>query len=107
MSEIRLILSALCLTGGLVCVLLAVFGVYRFRFVLYRMHCASVIDTLGIFLILLGLALGAGTLAYIPKLVLILLLLWIGSPIASHFVCRLTWTTDETAEQHVKQEDRT
>ena len=85
--------------------LAAIAGVYRFRFVLNRMHCASIIDTLGIFLILAGLAVASGEWNVILKLGLILLFLWVSSPIASHLVSRMELTTDETAALHVRKED--
>ena len=91
---------------GLICVLLGLLGVYRFRFVLNRMHCASLIDTMGIFFILLSLVLATRSLGYLPKLLLLLLFLWIGSPIASHLVSRMEVSTDETASEHMKEEDR-
>lgn len=108
MSEtIRYLAATVCMGVGLICVLMGVLGVYRFRFVLNRMHCASVIDTMGMFFILLSLILATCSPAYLPKLLLLLLFLWIGSPIASHLVSRLEVSTDETAAEHVKEEDRT
>lgn len=107
MSEsFRFIASALCLGVGLLCVVFGLLGVYRFRFVLNRMHCASIIDTMGIFFILLSLMIAVGSLSWIPKLLLLQVFLWIGSPIASHLVSRLEISTDETAADHVKEEDR-
>lgn len=99
--------SGLSLGVGVICVVLGLLGVYRFRFVLDRMHCASILDTMGMFFILLSLALASRSLAYLPKLLLLLVFLWIGSPIASHLVSRLEVSTDETAAEHLKKEDRT
>ena len=98
--------AAVSLTVGMICVLLGILGVYRFRFVLNRMHGAAIIDTMGVFFILLSLILATRSLEYLPKLALLLAFLWIGSPLASHLVSRLELTTDETAEDHVKKEDR-
>ena len=107
MSEpIWLILSAVSMIAGLILILFAVFGVFRFRFVMNRIHCAAIIDTLGIFCILLSVILAVRDLAYVPKLVLLLLMLWIGSPLASHLVSRLELSTDETARDHMEEEDR-
>lgn len=107
MSEtVRFIASALCLGVGLICVGFGLLGAYRFRFVLNRMHCASVIDTMGMLFILLSLMIASGSPAWLPKLLLLLVFLWIGSPIASHLVSRLEISTDETAADNVKEEDR-
>ena len=42
---------------------------------------------------------------YIPKLVLVLVFLWIGSPIASHMVGRLEISTDDAVPKFMKRED--
>ena len=47
-ETLRFVLCAVFLGVGLVAMLLGVFGVYRFRFVLNRMHCAAIIDTLAL-----------------------------------------------------------
>ena len=57
---IRFGASALCILGGLCVLCVAVFGVYRFQYVMNRMHAAAMIDTLGIALIMLGLMLASG-----------------------------------------------
>ena len=101
------IVSAVLMITGVTAMLLGIFGVYRFRYVLNRMHCASILDTLGMLCILLSLAAASRDLAYLPKLLLILLMLWIGSPIASHLVSRMEYRTDPEAEAQFKKEDRT
>jgi multisubunit Na+/H+ antiporter MnhG subunit len=44
--------------------------------------------------------------AYLPKLILVLLMLWVGSPIASHLVSRMEYRTGKDAGQHFRKEDR-
>lgn len=103
----RLIASGIFIAAGIFCMLTGVFGVFRFRYVLNRMHCASILDTLGTFFLLLGLMLAVPSTAFLPKLVLILLTLWVGSPIASHLVSRMEYRTDREAGRHFREEDRT
>lgn len=108
MSEmLRFVLTAVCMVGGMLVILLAVFGVFRFMFVMNRMHSAAMIDTLGLFLILVGLCIATGSIQYIPKLVLIICFQWIGSPIASHFVGKLEVETDADIEEFAEEEDDT
>lgn len=103
MSEwIRFGLSALSMLCGMVVIGLSIFGVFRFRFVLNRMHYAAIIDTLGTLFILISLMLAAEAPVYVWKLLLVLVFLWIGSPISSHLVSRLEVTTDKTAPEHMK-----
>lgn len=102
MNPVQLIISALLLLSGILVILLSVIGVFRFRFIMNRMHCAALIDTLGLFLILSGLMVLSGSVSYIPKLLLILIIQWIGSPIASHMVGRLEVRTDEGLASHMQ-----
>lgn len=108
MTEMILfVLSAVCLSLGMVTVAIAILGVYKFDFIMNRMHCAAVIDALGLFLILLGLLIASHGLAYMPKLILVLVFQWVGSPIASHMVGRLEVRMDEeTLSGHMHFENQ-
>ena len=101
-ETVRFIIAAVLCAAGLSVILTSILGVFRFRFVLNRMHCAAIIDTLGALILLLGLMIAAGAPAYILKLAGILLFLWIGSPIASHLLCRMELLTDPDALQHME-----
>ncbi len=102
MSEIRFILSAVLMVLGLGSIALSILGVFKFRFVLNRMHCAAIIDTMGALCVLLSLTLAANTVSDGVKLLLTLVLLWIGSPISSHLVGRMEVSTDSHLVDHVK-----
>lgn len=78
------ILSWLLMTaGGVFCVIGAV-GMLRMPDFFTRMHAASVIDTLGAGLILLGLMLQSGFTLASVKLLILGLLIFFTSPAASH-----------------------
>ena len=98
---LRFSLSALLALIGLFVIAVSVLGVFRFRFVLNRMHCAAIIDTLGALFVIASLMLAADAPAYVWKLLGILLFLWIGSPIAAHLVSRMELLTDPDAKRHV------
>ena len=91
-----------CLAGILV-VAVSVFGVYRFRYVLNRMHVAALGDTLGVSLILLGLIVARGLSAVSLKLLLVIVFFWIASPTASHLIARLETTTNEKLREYVRE----
>ena len=103
-EEIRFWLSVILLGFGVLCCLLGILGVYKFKFVMNRMHCAAILDTLGIAGIIGGLLVASASGAYIPKLLAILAILWVGSPIASHLVGRLEVSTDDTIREHMEVE---
>lgn len=104
-EPLRFILTAIFLGLGVCSILLSVFGVFRFRFVMNRMHCAAIVDTFGALCVITALMIAAGSLSCLPKLLLILAFLWMGSPLSSHLVSRLEISTDETVSQHMEQED--
>ena len=80
--------SGFCLcVGALICVSGAV-GVNRFNDFCTRMHAASVTDTLGAVLILIGLMLISEQLIVIAKLMIILLLGLIVGPTTSHVLAK-------------------
>lgn len=78
---------ALLLSGGLFCVVGAV-GLLRMPDFYTRMHAASVIETLGAGLMLLGLLLQAGWTLISVKLVMVGLLIFFVSPTASHALAK-------------------
>ena len=81
-------LSGICLVaGGFFCVVGAV-GMLRMPDFYTRMHAASVIDTLGAGLILLGLMLQAGFTLVTVKLLMVGVLILFASPTATHALAR-------------------
>lgn len=84
----------------------AVLGLYRFDYVLNRMHAAAVGDALGIFCILVGVILfHAPTLSSL-KALLILMFMWITSPVASHLIAQAEMVTNPNLKSECKEERR-
>jgi len=101
-ETLRFILCALLIGVGLVFEICAVIGVFRFHYVLNRMHAAALGDTMGILMIMLGLAVASGLNLLSLKLLLIIFLFWTASPVASHLIGRLELTTNEELDREVK-----
>ncbi len=99
---VRFGLCALLAGCGVFVILASVLGVFRFRYVLNRMQCAAIIDTLGALFLLAALMLAAHAPVYVWKLAGILLFLWIGSPLSSHLVARMELRTDQNALAHME-----
>lgn len=72
--------SAFCLIGAL--------GLLRMPDFFTRMHGASLVDTLGAGLLLLGMMLQAGFTLVTAKLLMIVLLLFFTSPTSTHALAR-------------------
>ena len=73
---------------GVIVMALAVLGTYRFKYVLNRMHAAAMADTLGILLILSGLMVLVGFSALFLKMLIIIVFMWMASPVTSHLIAR-------------------
>ena len=100
-ETLRFILCALLMLLGLIFEISAVVGVFRFRYVLNRMHAAAMGDTMGVFLMLLGLAVANGLSMLSLKLMLLVLLFWLTSPVSSHLIGRLELVTNEELDREV------
>lgn len=92
---IRFGIAAVFLILGLAFMLLAVFGVNRFKRALMRMHAAALGDTLGILFVMLGLMVLRGFSLDTLKLSLVIVLFWMASPVSGHMIARLEAMTDE------------
>lgn len=102
---IRFLTGTAVLLAGLVIFFIEVFGVYRFHFVLDRMHAAAMGDTLGIGISLIGLMIYSGWNFTSLKMFLVVLFLWFASPVSSHLIARLEAETDETLPEHCERKD--
>lgn len=100
---IRVLLGGALLIMGVVFFLVEMIGVFRFKYVLNRMHATAMGDTLGIGSSLLGLILISGFNWTSLKLLLVIVFLWFSSPASSHLIARLEVTTDENPEKHYTQ----
>lgn len=100
---IRFFAGAALILAGLVIFALSVIGVYRFKYVLNRMHAAAMGDTLGLLLVLTGLIVFSGFNFLSLKLLLIILMLWLTSPVSSHLIARLEIHINEHLDKHMKE----
>jgi multicomponent Na+:H+ antiporter subunit G len=88
MSTVLDVLSWACLVaGGAFCIIGGI-GLIRMPDFYTRVHAASVTETLGAGLILLGLMFQAGFTLVLAKLVLVALLILFTSPTATHALTR-------------------
>lgn len=78
-------------------------GVFRFKYVLNRMHAAAMGDTLGIGFSLVGLIIMSGLNFTSLKLFCVIIFLWFSSPASSHLIARLEVTTNEDKEKRYRR----
>lgn len=101
----RFLAGAIFLTAGIAIFVIEMIGVFRFQYVLNRMHAVAMGDTLGIGACLLGLIIMNGFSFTSLKLFVVIVFLWFSSPVSSHLVARLEVTVNEEEEKHFREKD--
>ena len=96
---IRFLAGTGLLLVGLGIFLLQILGIFKFKYVLNRMHAAAMGDTLGIGFSLTGLIVLSGLNFTSLKMALIIVFLWLASPVSSHLISRLEVVTNEHLEE--------
>ena len=102
---VRFILGTACLCGGLFFLVSAVVGNYRFKFALNRMHAAALGDTLGLLGVVLGICFYEGLGPTTVKLLAIVVLLWITSPVSSHLIMLMEFITGPYSSAQEEPDD--
>ena len=92
MEIIREVAVWFCLVAGSVFCIIGAVGVIRMPDFYTRTHAASVTDTLGATLILVGLVIYSGPNLVTVKLIFVLILLYITSPTAGHALVKAAYS---------------
>ncbi len=87
------ILSILFMVTGLFFLIVAAVGVVRLPDVFSRAHAVSLTDSLGAFLMLVGIALHEGLSRNLLKIIAVLALLYIQNPVITHATVRAALRT--------------
>ena len=95
----RYIIAGILLLIGISIVCIATFGIFKFKYVLNRMHAAAMCDTLALMICLVGVSVLYGISFITLKLILIIIFLWLASPVSSHLIARLEVTTNPEGKQ--------
>ena len=99
MEMIRFIFAAIFLISGVATMMVAVFGLFHFKFVLNRMHTAATSDTFGLLLSMIGLIIWKGFGFEALKMMIIIGFFWISGPVSSHLIARMEASTNENLEE--------
>lgn len=88
------ILSWVCLVSGGLFVIIGSLGMLRFPDFWSRLHAASVTDSAGMILLILGMCLQSGLNLVTVKLIIIGIFLFITGPTATHAVANAAWVSN-------------
>ena len=90
---VRMGVAMVLIALGMLVVAISILGLFRFRDALERLHAGALTDTLGLLLMVSGLAVLCGFTSHTLKLFLLLVILWLTSPVSSHLVARMELIT--------------
>lgn len=91
----RFIIAAVLISAGIFVFAVATVGVFKFKYVLNRMHIAAQSDTLGLLLVLAGVAVLTGFTFATLKIVVIIVLFWMSGPVSSHMLAKMEIDSQE------------
>lgn len=99
MEMIRLILMILFIATGMFIFGIATFGLFKFKYILNRVHVAAKCDTLASLLIIIGLMIYSGLSVTSLKLGLVVVFLWLSNPVGSHLIGQTEVITNKDIEK--------
>ncbi|MBP5330933.1 MAG: monovalent cation/H(+) antiporter subunit G [Lachnospiraceae bacterium] len=105
LENIRNIVAIVFISIGAIFAITSVIGVFRFKYVLNRMHSAAMGDTLAILFVLIGLVILCGFSFTSLKLLAIILFFWLAGPVSSHLIANLVRSVDEAYAPEVEEND--
>ena len=94
-------LVAFFVLSSLFMIFCGIFGVYKMKYVLNRMNAAALIDTLALLFMNISLIIANGFTFTSLKLFLIVLVMWLTSPISGHLISKLEYVTNEKIEEEI------
>ena len=106
---VRFVLAALFMIAGLIVLLGATVGLFRFKYVLNRVHVTAASDTFGVLLTFISLMLIFGLSISSLKLLLVIVFLWLANPVASHLVAHIEIATNPDIDKEcevIRHDDR-
>lgn len=95
------ILGMALISLGMLFFMVEILGVYRFDYVLNRMHAVAIGDSIALLLSLTGAGLLMWDWFAAAKLFITLLLVWITSPVGSHLVARVEAMTNNHLDSYL------
>ena len=99
---IRFWITALILACSLLAFCLEVAGLFRFGFVMNRMHASGIGDSFGLGCMVAAMITACGLNLTSLKLFLLVLFMWLTSPVSTHFLSRIEINTNPFIRRHVR-----
>ena len=102
---IRFWIVAVLLCIGVICYVLEVVGIFRFGYVLNRVHASGIGDTMGLLFIVLSLMVASGLNLTTLKILLLIIFMWLTTPTSTHFLCMVEMRTNPYLDRYVHRSE--
>lgn len=99
------VLGIILVVIGTLLYVVQVVGLFRFEYVMNKMHAAAVGDTLAAFCCIAGVMLLFWEGMANAKLALILIFIWLTSPVCSHLLARAELVTNDRFTEEMECDD--
>ena len=103
--QIQIIISNVLLGIGLFGIAMGTLGIFKFKNFYSRLLTSSMIDTIGTVTIIIGLMVRSGFTFFTAKLLLLLIVFMIVSPLAAHMLVRSAVLSKHSMKELVSAED--
>ena len=101
-NTVTFFFAALLIIAGMAVLAVGIIGIFRIKYVLNRLHAAAMLDSLGLLLISAGVIVIRGFTYDSAKLLMMIALFWIASPVCSHLLSSLEVFTNQDLEKDAK-----
>ena len=93
---------ALLFVIGIISLFISLFGTFRLRYSLNRLHSSAIADALVLLCFTLGCVLASGANIISVKILFVLALQWCTSPLVAHMFVKTKLRTDANVRQHCR-----
>ena len=101
-NTVTFFFAALLIIAGMAVLAVGIIGIFRIKYVLNRLHAAAMLDSLGLLLISAGVIVIRGFTYDSAKLLMMIALFWIASPVCSHLLVSLESSTNQNLERDAR-----
>ncbi len=101
MTVIRQILGCAFILSGILLFIIETIGVYKFDYVLNRMHATAIGDSLGILMVMIGGSLLIWEAFAVLKMLVLLIAMYITGPVSTHLIARVEALTNNHLEAYL------
>ena len=105
MLSVVTVLGYIFVAAGVLFFCFTVAGLFRFDFVMNRMHSAAMGDGLALGLVMIGLALINGFVLSSLKFLAAGLLMFFSSPVSAHLIARYEVEADDALKEHCEVDE--